>query len=42
MRIMKGFACAFDLFEDVGGLGRSDKGFGIFVMPTDVVIDGKD
>ena len=39
MPIMKDGAGALDLLQDVTGLGRPDKGLGIFVVAADVLVD---
>ena len=41
MQIMRGTAGAFDLFQDVTGLGRPDKELRVFVMVSDVVVDSE-
>ena len=38
---MERSASALYFFEDVEGLGRPDKGFGIGVMPIDVIADSR-
>ena len=42
MSVIKRFACALDLLQDVGGFGRPDEWFRGFVVMVDVVSDGCD
>ena len=39
---MQGAVSAGYFFEDVGGAGGPDEGFGVFVMAVDVSSDGQD
>src|SRR5215472_11537987 len=39
---MRGVAGTLDLFQDIGGASRPDKGLGIFVVAVDVISDGHD
>jgi hypothetical protein len=39
---MQAAASAFDFFEDVGGSGRPDEGFGLLIVAVDVSADGQD
>lgn len=39
---MERTASALDFFEDVGGAGRPDKGFGVVVVAIDVIAEDYD
>ena len=39
---MKAPAGAFNLLQDVGGLGGPDETFWLFIMAVDVLVDGGD